>query len=142
MLTHHSRCQVKWLRNLIATDMLIMLLQIAGLATQEIDIVTYPDEDACIVQEIIHQILPEMMMEQYYHDDGELIIATSWKRFLNTLQRDESNGLGLSTCAGLPTLITMEELMNKIKEAHAHSKQFHQRVAKYSCCEHTNVVKH
>ena len=38
MLTNHSICQVVWFSYLVAADMVDILLRMAGVATQEIDI--------------------------------------------------------------------------------------------------------
>ncbi len=83
-------------------------------------------------------ILPEMMLEQYNHNDGKMIKGTAWKWCLKTLRRGESADSAISSYARPHVAVSKD----KMKNVHMHSKQFHLVVNNYSCEEHTNLVLH
>ena len=49
MMTNHSNCQLEWFSYLVATDMVDILLHMAGIATQEVDINSYDTIDTVLV---------------------------------------------------------------------------------------------
>ena len=75
MLTNHSDCQVEWFSYLVATDMLDILLRVAGVATQKIDISSCDTIDTIVVRLIVQEILPEMMLTDYSMYGGERMLG-------------------------------------------------------------------
>ena len=74
-LTNHSVCHVVWLSYLVAADMVDMLLRVAGVATQEIDISSYYTIDAVILRLMVRAILPELMLYKYSNNEGERMLG-------------------------------------------------------------------
>ena len=143
MLTNHSDCQVEWFSYLVATDMLDILLRVAGVATQEIDISSCDTIDAIIVRLIVREILPEMMLTNYSMYGGERLLGNEWNLLLRNLECDERDVHNVShqTSRDPPIIaITKEQLYDKMTSVNAHSQQFHPKADEYSCKEHLNII--
>jgi hypothetical protein len=145
MLTNHSECQVEWFSYLVATDMLDILLRVAGVATQEIDISSCDTIDAIIVWLIVWEILPEMMLTNYSMYSGEIMLLNEWNLLLRNLEcnkRDVHN-VSHQTSHDPPIIaITTEQLYDNMKSVNAHSQQFHPKDDEYSCKEHQNSYQY
>ena len=89
MLTNHSVCHVVWLSYLVAVDMVDMLLRVAAVATQEIDISSYDTIDTVVLRLMVRAILPELMLTKYSKYDGERMLGNEWNLFLKNLASNE-----------------------------------------------------
>jgi hypothetical protein len=144
MLTNHSVCQVVWFSYLVATDMVDILLCMAGVATQEIDINSYDTIDAVDIWLIVWAMLPELMLTEYSMYDGEIsMLRNEWNLLLRKLECKEQDAYNDShqTSRHPPIIaITKEQLYDKMKSINAHSQQFHPKADKYSCIDHLNIT--
>jgi hypothetical protein len=66
--------------------MVDILLRVAGVATQEIDINSCDTIDAVVIWLIVRAMLPQLMLTEYSMYDGERMLGNEWNLLLSKLE--------------------------------------------------------